>query len=368
MGKIAYTWIALLLLSPIDVNAGGRVGFGSSDAVLPKKDQEWFYSGFEIGLEVKGPKNALRDLVIKRQVADGSPLGASLAAANLESEGAIALVGFPTSHEALLAAKVAVENQLVGLFIGASHERLSKLGSFVFSTGPSAGTIAQSMLKFARKRYPRGNGLLISNPSAVFSMGMEDALVGIGDRQLFPVRLNKDLLLNHDVIKDLRSGRYDFLVVTPYASESQKLMEQLEDAGVDLPIVATPTWITEEIEYIKRFILKRKTPIFGPRDWVSGSKESKGFESAFVRKHKTPPRFEIAYGFDLGIIVGDVLSRMGPPYTRERFRSFFLARRCYEDTSSGTICFPASGGHAIRNLYILQVRPDGFSVVNSRNE
>ena len=127
--------LAAVILAFSSLNAAEKiVGYGFSDAVFPAKNQEMFYMGFECGFEEILGKGAVRKYVMTEKVTDGSQMGAVKAATKLIKDTDIALiVGFPTSHEALLAAPVAKSAGLLSIYAGAGHSDLAKFGDLVFT-------------------------------------------------------------------------------------------------------------------------------------------------------------------------------------------------------------------------------------------
>ncbi|PIR26933.1 MAG: hypothetical protein COV43_00030 [Deltaproteobacteria bacterium CG11_big_fil_rev_8_21_14_0_20_42_23] len=273
----------------------GKIGYGSSDAVLPGKNQELFFMGFDTGMQTTLKERTLNEVLITNHVWDSSQLGAMRSANYLVSQGVVALIGFPTSHEALLVSKVAKENKMLGFFAGAGHADLAKMGSLIYTTGESMKYSVESTLGFIKKHFPSGRGVLIVNPYAVFSKNQEDTFVDLmkdsknRNIEMVPMYLRSDLKLSSEDIKRLKNLKIDYLCLTPYADESVRLMEQMEREDLEFPLISNSSWTTGDIEFIRRFLTNRKSPVYSATLWLKGSSESKKFESVIRERYGKEP-------------------------------------------------------------------------------
>ena len=343
-----------------------KIGYGSSDAVLPAKNQELFFMGFEAGFKKMVSEKTAGEILIAEQVADGSPLGAMRSAESLIGRGAVALVGFPTSHEALLASKIALQHGVLAVFSGAGHADLAKLGSLIFTTGESMRYSVESSLAFIKKYFPKGEGVLITNPSAVFSKNQEDTFVDLMKGQqysgikMISMQLGRDLKLSEGDVQRLKNIKKGYLCLTPYADESVRLLEQLEKEKLDLPILSNSSWTTGDIEFLRRFLTNRKAPVYSATLWLKGSPESKNFENLIRQRYGREPTAEMAYGYDLGVIIGQTLNAVKGPLTQKSIAEAFRRIRCFDGVTSGKICFKPEGGHAERKITFVAFTKKGF--------
>ena len=353
------------------VYASPKIGYGSSTAVVTPKIQETFYMGFELGFEdVLGHKRVLELLSVK-QVSDGSQQGATRSAEHLLENGAIALVGFPSSHDSLLAADIAQKNQMFALFTGSGHSDLALKGPTVYTTGASMDRAVESIIKFAQKKLPSKKGMVVINPYAVFSMNHETIVHKFMSEKLFPgvemetVRLNKELVLNDANIKALKSGRYGYVFLTPYPEELAPLMNQLSENKIDVPMIASSSWGTAEPDIMTRFVSTKNTPFYVGTEWVRGQRESKHFEALAQRRYGKEPNSEMSYGYDVGIIAGTVISRVKGELTKEAIVRAFHEQPCFKHTTVGEMCFGTKGGHAMRPLLIQKLTKSGRVLVKN---
>jgi ABC-type branched-subunit amino acid transport system substrate-binding protein len=366
-------FIATVLMSNVaaKVNAAPAatpvIGYGSSDAVLPAKNQELFYMGFELALRSALDKRYGHDVLGVSQVSDGSQLGSVRAAKELIAQGAKFLVGFPTSHEALLAADVAIKAPMLIISSGAGHEKLAKLGNHVFTTGESMDYSVGTMMDFISVKYKNEKGLLISNSRAIFSLNQADTahrLTKASGGKLLPnmefADVNAQSRLPDDMILKIQSGQYKYLFLTMYADESAHLLQQLEDRGIDLPIISNTSWTTGDVMFLLRLLTRRKSETFSAALWVPGSPESAPMERLIKKTYGRDATAEMAYGYDLGIIVAKTMNGVKDQPTAENIQKSFLGNKCFSDLSSGQLCFHPNGGHADRKIYFVQFLKDHF--------
>ncbi len=344
------------------------VGYGSSDAVLPAKNQELFYMGFKLGFEKTVKNKELKNSLTTKQISDGTQLGAIKSASQLIDEGVKVIVGFPTSHEALLVGKYIKDAGILTIFSGAGHSDLATFGPNVFTTGESMTYGVGKMLEFINKTYNKKKGIVITNPFAVFSKNLSDTI--LNNKSI--MSLNIDLtLMNTDQslkltdadVQKLKMGRYDYILMTAYADESVKVLEQLENNHLDIPIIANSAWTTGDVDFIRRFLTNRQSAAYVVTIWFAGSDQSKPFEEAVKKQYGRVATSEIAYGYDLGVIIGKTLNSVGPNATKFEIAEAFRKIRCFDGLSSGTMCFPLKGGHVERTIGFVKFTKDGFKPI-----
>ncbi len=351
-----------------------KIGYGSSTAVVTAKIQETFYMGFELGFEeILGEKRANEILLVK-QVSDGSQRGSTRSAEYLVNNGAIALVGFPSSHDSLLAADIAQKNGFLTIFAGSGHTDLAKKGPTVFTTGTSMESAVESIVRFIQRKIPGKRGMAVVNPYAVFSLNHETVIKQIMDEKkipgvtMTPVRLTKEMVLSKTDLAALKRGDYDYLFVTPYPEELAPFMSQLSENRVDLPMIASSSWGTAEPDIMARFVSSKKTPFFIGTEWVRGQPESRHFETLAQSHYGREPNSEMSYGYDVGVITATVVSRLTGDLTKESILKAFNQNRCFQHTTVGEICFGPNGGHAKRSIRIEQLTKSGRVLVGGGRE
>lgn len=356
--------IFIFSLGSVTANAG-IVYYGSSNAVLAAKNQEMFLMGFELGLEKYIPKNQAKNLLVIEQDTTGNPLGALVVAKKIFRNNPPIVVGFPTSHEALLVAKEYAKSGSLIIFAGAGHSELSGFGNTVHTTGESMEFSAGMMIDFLKKKFGGKRGAIIGNPYAVFSKNFDDGLTtqlrshpDVPRLEFF--KLDQDQRLPENELLRLTAGHFDFMLISAYPDECVRLLELLDQSHIDLPIVTNSSWTTGDVDYLRRLLSKKTAAVYSAALWLPGSPSSRGFEAQIKSRFGRDATSEIAYGYDLGIIVGKTLVAAKSDYSKEHLLRTFLNLRCFDGLASGRICFQNSGGHAVRTLQFVQLTNHGM--------
>jgi ABC-type branched-subunit amino acid transport system substrate-binding protein len=361
--------VGLCVAAPLPASI---IGYGSSNAVIPAKDQELFSLGFEAGFRFETGSSPNLDTLIVRHDTTGAQLGSLRAFEELMKSNVQVITGFPTSHEALLVAPLVASRKLFSLFPAASHSDLAKFGPYVFSTGETMRDCVEAALTFAQKTFGKSRGAVLVDSSAVYSTDqrkiveelVRDGQVPQLSLELFP--LGPDRLLSAEDLARLRKNQVKFVYFTQYASASREVMGQLQAEGLDIALVANSSWLTGDIDFVRRYLLPKRLPLYAVGVWLQDLPESRAFDTFIKKIYGVSPTPEIAYGFDAGLIMARTLKQASahPPVTADSFRKAFLDIRCFEGTSSGRLCFPESGGHARRAVHVVRFTKTGFRRAN----
>lgn len=375
MKRCRYGVLVLLLSMTLQWNTAAAskvlVGYGASDAVISIKSQELFYAGFEIGMQSVLGRQWEREIIVRKFANDKSPLAASRVAHALLNDQVDIMVGFPTSHEALQVAPLAQQRKTVAIFSAASHSKLGQFGKYVYTTGESMQAVVRATMTYIGEKWPGMTGVMIVNPYAVYSYDHLGALKQIevqpesGLKNMKIERVGRDGALTREAIAFLHRCRHRcFAYVTMYPDESARLMEQLNREGIDIPIMASSSWTTADLDLIRRFLAKRRSGIFSPALWHRGHAETALVLRRIQHVYGRSDAPEVIYGYDLGVVVGHLIhkaeSRSGEP-SKALFASL-MRGACFAGTSAGTLCFPKGGGHALRKIFFVRINKDGYSL------
>ena len=343
------------------------VGYGSSDVVLPAKNQELYYLGFEAGMTRQLGTTSLSEYVTTAQISDGSYLGAVESVKKLIDRDVKIIAGFPTSHEAVLVGRITRNLNVLTIFPSAGHSELAEMGNRVYTTSEPMSVTVDTMMDIANKvKLKAAKSLITFNPRAVFSMNQDKELErqiargGIRGESIEKIYLEQNLRLDDVVIKALREGMYNCVIITMYPDESVEIMKQLDENGIGVPIVTNSSWSTGDIEFLRRTIAHMKAPIYGFALLMKESSHYQEVAKYIEKRYGRKPTTEIIDGYDLGVIIGTIYKRM------QRRREYtdplksFQEDTCFTGTSVGKICFPKEGGHAIRTVYKVRISKDGW--------
>ncbi len=361
--RIALIWLGLLGIPAWSLAAQtAKVGYGSSTAVMAPAYQENVLQGFQLGLEKVLGRTRADSLLVTKQVGDKSLQGATVAAESLVADGAVFLVGFPTSHDALLAADVARKHGLLALFGAAAHTALAEKGPLVYTTGASMNGLLDILYDFLAHQLPEKRGLAVVNPYNVFSANQEKVLVERRATRpkvsLQVRRVTPALILNEADLKELKEGKFDYLYFTLYPDDLVALLTQLTSAKVDLPMVA---WGGPDPAILKRLVTGLKSPYYIGSPWNVSSPQSRALDREIQKRYRRASSMETSIGYDLGVIVGQTVARVKGPLTKASVAEAFQRDSCFEKgLARGKVCFGPRGGHAEQSVTFARFTASGL--------
>jgi ABC-type branched-subunit amino acid transport system substrate-binding protein len=339
----------LLVLTLLGAPSFGapKIGYGSSTAVVAPSYQENVLRGFELGVHRILGASPLSDLFLIKQLNDKSIQGATTSANALVEAGVVALVGFPVSHDALLAADVARKNGMLAIFGSPSHTAIAEKGPTVYSTGASIDTLQNDLLVFLQEKFGTKKGLVVVNPSSVFSINQETLLKTKLPKtpglKIELARLNDGLVMPEAMMARLKKGEFEYLYLSLYPDDLVAFFNQLQSAKVDLPTVA---FGGPDPDILRRFVSVKKTPYFIGTTWVPSDPEMKELDREVFKKYGKSANFETVIGFNLGMVVGQTYKQVDGPLTKQSVLAAFRKKSCYTVLGKRELCFGANGGHA----------------------
>lgn len=365
MSKQSIALIAFTLLtSNFSWSINKLIGYGSSTAVISSKIQEGFLMGYQLGFDFILGENKSLDIVNIIQDTSGSPLGAKKVFNTLIEQGAIAITGFAGSHDSMLVSERAKELGLLTIFIDSGHSGLGLRGPNVLTTGLPMKNGLEKAFAFIKKQFPKKKGLILINPSAVFSVDQYNLLKMIKsvDTELsfeFGM-LNKQLKLDSQDLIKLKNKEYSYVFLTPYPEELIPSLNQFASELIDIPYVTGGSWGTAEPDILRRFLVNKKAPVFMIAEWIRGTPDSELFERIAEKKYGKAAVAEVVFGFEVGEIIAQIVKRVKGPLTKESLISALNQDRCFFTHTVGKLCFPKEGGHATRPVQLTRFTKDGF--------
>ena len=342
------------------------IGYGSSNSVYSTNIVEAFYSGFESGLVETLGRERMNDILTKSLDLSGSPVGAIHAVESLIDQKVEVLVGFPGSHDCILAGQIAKSKDIPAIFLNCSHSKLATLGDNIFSTESSMELEVEAMLHFLAYKFKSGTGLIIINQKAAASIDQEPIYRRLLDGRTLPVnaevhRLNDGLVLDDALLSEIKGGKFQYIVLTAYPDSLLNLRDQMISERINLPLVGSSPW--DNPDSMRRFIANLKTPFYFSSTWNRGLPISQEFIRKFKAHFHKEPDAEEAFGYDLGSIVGRTVKKAKQPLDRNTFLDAFHAQKCFSDLNAVTLCFNKNGGYTNRTRYFTQMTDSGYKIL-----
>lgn len=355
------------------------IGYGYSDILVPVERQEHFFMGFKYGLE-----RALKELnngagrggpcseyerieIIKDIKSNKGKLEALYAAQELASHGAVLLAGFPTSHEALLAAKIAKGKKLALVVPGAGVDALKDYGEFLFTTSPINSAYLDYQFSELVKRHK--DILLVAKKDEVFSMDLFKHLQSINEAAGRPLNfiqvfLNEKSQIDDHELKSVLERGVTAVFITMYASESkQVLLQLLKNLLKDSIIYVSSAWSMGDLSYLSDVRSKFGNQILSVAVWSStiGLGEQNSFTEKYRSIFKTYPPLEAAHGYEAGAAAANLLFN-AKEATAESVLESLKNLGCFTVETVGRLC-RSQTGFSERRFFWLKWTDNGFEVL-----
>ncbi|MGB0452624.1 MAG: hypothetical protein ACPGJV_02835 [Bacteriovoracaceae bacterium] len=354
MRLIIYTF--LIFSCFINRLNSATIGYGYSYVMTDR--QEFVYMGFLMGLKqhLNRPLGE-NSLFLKKSTAKNMMKPFHIAM-ELQKNADPFIVGFATSHEALMAAKAIKGKKKIFISAVAKSSELSKFGENVFSINSSNEDTTLVALNLVKKKLNLNNGIMITNPHNAFSSNLDSlyrkelkALEGLNVQTLFT-----DQMGNVDIkqLKYIVEQGAQFIIVNTYIRRSFGILEGLRKINKNLPLITNSSWVIDDIEEVKRLVTDKSLDIYSFEVIDRTTKEYSHLSKLAKSEYGTTPVPHMVYGYDLGVVVADLINRTKGKLSYENILMEIKKNSCFKMTSSGGLCLPKEGGNAIREVFIVK--------------
>jgi branched-chain amino acid transport system substrate-binding protein len=185
------------------------------------------------------------ELVIADTMTDPTH-GVSEARRLIENEKIEALVGPVTSQETIPIVAVTTEKRIVQATTAASSQLTPEVGPYHFSTSVTAANQMIPNIDFAVDKLGTTKFAIISDNGGMSKAGVTDLLVYLKDKKgLEPVAVQEFAFRTEDMTPQLLSlrsaGAEAILFMASLGDDARKLLENREDLGWDVPVLANQT-------------------------------------------------------------------------------------------------------------------------------
>jgi branched-chain amino acid transport system substrate-binding protein len=185
------------------------------------------------------------ELVIADTMTDPTH-GVSEARRLIENEKIEALVGPVTSQETIPIVAVTTEKKIVQATTAASSQLTPEVGPYHFSTSVTAANQMIPNIDFAVEKLGAKKFAIISDNGGMSKAGVSDLLVYLKEKKgLEPVAVQEFAFRTEDMTPQLLSlrsaGAEAILFMASLGDDARKLLENREDLGWDVPVLANQT-------------------------------------------------------------------------------------------------------------------------------
>lgn len=359
--------MATIIFLKVTLGFSSTIGYGYSYVMTSK--QELVYMGFLIGLKKTIKKNFHRKNVILKKSTEKSAMDPYYIAKYLQKKSDIFVVGFPTSHEALMAASALKGQNKIFISAAAKSSKLNEIGPNIFSVNSSNDDSVNSSLSFLQNKLKLKNGVMISNPHNAFSDNLDSIYrKKIKNNKKFKIETiltDKKGDLTEEQLKKLRKTSNEFIIINTYVQKSHHILEYLKNLKKKVPIIANSSWAIDGIQEIKRFLSETDLEIYGFEVITKSSKEYALLKSYAKKEYGVDVAPHLVYGFDLGVVVASILNRINGPITYQNALKTIKQNPCFFNTTANKLCLSKNGGTAFRTTTIGRFdKTRGFVKIN----
>jgi ABC-type branched-subunit amino acid transport system substrate-binding protein len=340
--------------------------FGISNSFLNDLSVESFISGLTFALS--------KDAYLKNEISietsmEHSPLSATELTRKFIANGSRVILGFPGSHDCLLAAKEAHTAHVTGIFLNCAHNDFKQYSGEFATTESDLNDEVTSMLDFLSKMEKKNRGIIIVQPSHVASRAQGELYRNLAtkykaDLDYDVVDLDGDGRLNEKTLGLIRSKFYSYAVLTAYPDLLQSLRNQLSTENFNAHLYGSSAW--DNLEVARRFIVNLKSRFIYPTTWSRNSTESIAFIKSYQMKFNKAPTPEAAFGYDFGnILIKINQSEDGKTFEKKVVKAI-QKKSCFNNLLATKLCLGDESGHTRRVRTFVQVTSKGLEPVYAK--
>lgn len=233
----------------------------------------------------------------------------------ISRDNVVAILGEFASSRALEAAPIAQEMKIPMLSPGATNEKVTEVGDYIFRNcfiDPFQGTV---MAKFALSKGYK-NVAILTDEKQDYSKGLADSF-----RKYFTANggtvIKEQSYSSGDrdfkaQLTSLRSTKPDAIFLPGYYTEVSLIAKQARQLGIKAPFLGGDGWIGNSLLEVAKGSLDGS---FFSGHWSAENKDPalQSFVAAYKAKYGTSPDDIAALGYDGLKILADAIKRAGSP-------------------------------------------------------
>ncbi len=345
----------LFLISYSADTFSASIIYGFSSVTLPNEIQEFVYRGFLLSLNSYKGVDPKKDLKLIHS--GGNSLTSPIETAReVLKENPQIITGFPSSLESQLAAPTLRDSKILTVFASSSNTNLGNMGENIYSTSEDVSKTSELIASKVLRAHPKAMGAIIYNPFDYFSVNQKKIWEEIKRKNsglnFHMISTNPDGNLSDAQINACR--KLTFVIVTMFPNKAYNIFKELYEHDVDPTIYTNSSWYKIDYNILMRFILTKKKPVYVVKldnfDKKIAQKVIKKYQSIY---NANPP-FEVFIGYDLGIVIGKVLSESKKQHLTPL--QVIKSMPCFTGSPLGKICFKSSGGFVPRDMTLVKIK------------
>ena len=352
------------------------IGYGYTSNFISVARQEHFLMGFRFGLKEGfknlkpsgGPCDSFDKIkIIQKFDYTNKPLSAVRVANELIDENVLFLAGFSSSHEAILAANIAMKNEMAILLAGGAASQLARFGNYSYSTSAGRIVYSKAYIGYFEKHYQNKKVVIIAKKDNVFS---EDTLKDLKSNQksvqLIPVYLDEDYKISKSVLNKIQKQDIAAVFLTMYATESKPSFLQLIEVFDDkIDYFVSSAWMSVDRSLLQDIPIKykKKMLIFNSSKWDYASQKQTPFYKSFFKEFNKGPEPESDSGYYLGVVASKILNEVQTK-SKQAILKELRKLGCLKSPDGEKICRDPKTGFDLGTLYLCHWKEGGFTCTN----
>ena len=218
---------------------------------LPSMNQDSYKLGIDLALEQfnNSPfakRNKLQVEVIT-YAANNKTTSLQNAYEKAIKDGVVAIMGLPTSQEALSVGQLAVKHKTLTFSFLAANTNIEKYRNYLFSGALNSNDDTELTQKHILKHEKLNRVLFITRNNSLFTSGFINKLIINSKNKLEAydlIKLDPLKQLSKEQLKKLKKSSYDLVALSLYAYQGVNVLNQLAEHGIvkQQPVIVSGAW------------------------------------------------------------------------------------------------------------------------------
>jgi ABC-type branched-subunit amino acid transport system substrate-binding protein len=295
---------------------------------------------------------------IKRYLSGISDIDFIKTAETAIADGALVLVGVPSSREALLVSDVSKKMEVLTVSTAAAHNRVGSESDYLYSAVNSVDSFANEMMHLLKGKAVK-NLLIVGNYDNPYSTDFTKQIRESAEKKGYTVSVTEESqhsVISTEHIQQIMSLKHDALVLTTYSYPGVIYINQLIEEGVlsDQLIIVPPAWhfAPQAINELLKYDCDIRCISAWSCEWRD--KESQ----RFMRKYKSVvgsvPSVGDVHAYDAVMMIVKAIKH-AKTLNRKGVRDAFADLGNYRG-AAGHYYYAGKGGHPEKTIFVLRLK------------
>lgn len=321
-----------------------------------------FYNAAEMALEDFLAENGkYKDLIKFRKFDYGSSAVKTIEVTKeAVKSNAVALVGYPCSSYAVIAAPIAESGRVPLMTPSATIDNLTEGRRYIFRASFRDEDQAKAIANYLYKINGNRKAVVVVNEDYPYAVNLSNKFQKqFVDNGGVVVKVYHTLSTRNDygdVVNDIKAGSQDVVFIPNHEKESSLIIKQLIMAGVVTTVAGGDGWGNLYGYIMPRFVGDHEIDAFAVSHWdvQSQSSKSRSFLDRYRTLHKAVPNDNSALAYDAVSIILEAI-RKANKKDRDGIKSAIESIKSF-DGVTGTISFNRGDGTPSKDVHIVKYK------------